>query len=201
MIPNSYVLKPYKDAKLKTLANWLKEHRVNANLITAVGLCLGLGAAAGILTGQIWLGLGLLGLSVMADLLDGTLARLSPPGQFSGKLLDAGSDRAVELAWIGALIVTGRLNLWALTLGLGSVLLLFCRCLAYWRGVDSSVVICTRFGRMTALIAVVVLPWRAAASWLYYLVTAGTLISSLQILSAIFSVKPAFHKNKAVNPD
>jgi phosphatidylglycerophosphate synthase len=189
MLTNIYVLKPYKDAKLKSLAVWLKAHQVSANMITSVGLVFGLSGAVCLLGHQKWLGLGFLGLSVGADLLDGTVSRLGNTGTFSGKIFDSVSDRLVEIAWIGALVFTGIIDRWAFALALGSVSLLLCRLWVYRCGMDSTRVLVTRFERMVAMSAVIFLPWRLAALLIYLLVTIGTFFSSLQIIKMILKSK------------
>jgi phosphatidylglycerophosphate synthase len=197
MLTNIYVLKSYKDAKLRSLAVWLKAHRVSANMITLGGLVFGLNGAVYLLGHQKWLGLGFLGLSAGADLLDGTVSRLGNTETFSGKIFDSVSDRLVEIAWIGALVFTGIINPWAFTLAFGSASLFLCRLWAYRRGLDSSRVLVTRFERMIAMLAVMILPWRWVALLIYLLVTIGTFISSLQIMRMIMKTKNTFLPRKA----
>ena len=163
MNPNIYFLKPFKDKMLQAPAIWLWQRGIGANLVTTAGLAAGLGAAACIMRRQSGGALVLLGISVGADLLDGTIARLGKADKLSGKLYDALCDRVVELGWIGALIETGRLDFWGWLLGLGSILLLVCRCWAYQRRLDSSAVTVTRFERVVAILAVTLLPWRTGA--------------------------------------
>jgi phosphatidylglycerophosphate synthase len=193
-IANIYVLKPYKDAGLKALALWLKARRISANMITAVGLIFGLGAAVCILRHLNLYGVGLLGLSIGADVLDGTVARLENVEKVSGKVFDAVCDRLVEIAWIGALVLTGMIQLWALSLAFGSIMLLICRLWAYRRKMDTSFVIFTRFERMVALLSIVILPWRDPALVIYIVVTIGTFFSSFQIIRMIFKFRSKIEK-------
>lgn len=190
MPPNIYRLKPYKDQMLRAAAMWLRERRISANLITTAGLLSGLGAAACFLMRHNGWGLLLLGASIAADLLDGAVARLGGGNKLSGKLYDAICDRVVELGWIGAFIGSGRLDGWALSLGVGSVILLACRFWAHQRGLDSTAVLVTRFERVAAVLAVIILPWRVPALAIYYLVTAGAFVSSLQIIGMIRNAAP-----------
>jgi phosphatidylglycerophosphate synthase len=189
MITNIYVWKPYKDAKFKIWAVWLRAHRVSANTITLAGLILGLSAAGCLLAHQHLLGVVLIVLSIGADILDGTVARLENVETISGKILDSVCDRLVEAAWVGVLVFTGIIDIWALTLVLGSILLFICRLWAHRCKMSSSLVIITRFERMAAMLAVVIIPWRTAALLIYTVVTIGTFISSGQIITMILKLK------------
>jgi phosphatidylglycerophosphate synthase len=189
MIKNIYALKPFKDYSLNGFARQLKARRISANMITAAGLMAGLGAAVGVMFQHYYLGLILLAVSISADLLDGVVARLEVNEKFSGKIFDAVCDRLVELAWIAALIINGRLGVWGLALAAGSVMLLICRCLAYRHRFDSSAVIFTRFERLAAITGVTILPWHNIMLIIYFLVTVGTWISCWQIIGMIYRAK------------
>jgi phosphatidylglycerophosphate synthase len=181
-----YSLKPYKDRKLRFLAEWLKKHHITADTITISGLVFGLSATVSLLANQNVLALVLIFISIIADLLDGTLARISNSDTLRGKLLDAFSDRMVETAWVGGLIFRGILPWWGLALPLGSVLLLIMRWWAYRNGLGTSFIRITRFERMTAMMGMVVIPWRFLMLLIYWLVTLGTFISGLMICQTIF---------------
>jgi phosphatidylglycerophosphate synthase len=80
------------DAKLRPLIdpplNWagraLARLGVSANMLTFTGLALGLGGAAAIALGQVWLGLALILANRLADGLDGAVARASQPTDLGG---------------------------------------------------------------------------------------------------------------------
>lgn len=182
MIRSVYGLKPLKDRWLRGLAAWLLAHRISANQVTVTGLIFGVVAGGCLLLRQDWLALGLVGMSVGADLLDGTMARLTDDGTWRGKILDSVCDRLTEAAWVGALVTGGRLGWWGLSMIAASVLLLLCRIQAQRRGLDSSFVRVTRFERVVAVVALIVFPWSILALLLYGLVVLGTFLSSAQII-------------------
>jgi phosphatidylglycerophosphate synthase len=115
-------------------------------------------------------------------MLDGTVARLEQCQTLSGKIFDSVCDRFVEAAWIGALIIIGRLNVWALTLAVGSVSLLLCRVLAHRLGLNSSKVTVTRFERIAALISSTVFQGQVFSGVIFMMVTIGTFFSCFQII-------------------
>lgn len=178
-----YALKPWKDRELRGLTQWLANHGVNAGQITCLGLFLGIVAAGLIWNHQRLAGLLLLGLSVLADLLDGSMARFTKTDSFQGKIFDAVSDRIVETAWIITLIVKGLLPWWGILLALGSITLLFCRYWAYRQGQDTSYVLVARFERMLVLVCVLVFPRRALTHFLAAAVIVGTWISVFKVVS------------------
>lgn len=185
MIRGLYRLKPYKDRKLISVANWLFRHQVKANYITISGLINGLCAALCILQHQSFWGILFILISIFADLLDGTVARLEKKDSLSGKLLDSVSDRLVESALVGALISTNILPLWGWVLPFGSVILLLNRFWSYRLGIETSFIVVARFERMIAILGVMLLPWRWFSISLYLIVTGGILISNILIIKRI----------------
>jgi CDP-diacylglycerol--glycerol-3-phosphate 3-phosphatidyltransferase len=82
--------------------------KLTPNHLTAMSLVLGLGAGAANAVG--WFGMGaLISLgSVLADVLDGQVARLTKTGSPAGEVFDAAADRYTELAYVGGLVVFYR---------------------------------------------------------------------------------------------
>lgn len=189
MIKNIYCLKPYKDKILNATAVWLKNRRINADIITVVGLIAGVFGAVCLLSRQIGMALILLGFSIGADMLDGTVARLEKREKFSGKLLDSICDRIVETVWIGALIAVGVLGDWSLILAGGSITLFLCRWWAHRLGLSSSGVTVTRFERMVALILSAVFQRQAVSLIIYTAVSVGTFVSCFQIIHMILQTE------------
>jgi phosphatidylglycerophosphate synthase len=183
-----YRLKPYKDQMLTVLATWLNTKHISANIITMSGLLCGLFAALCLLKSQLYWGLIFMLGSIFADLLDGTVARLSKTESLYGKLVDSVSDRIVETAWVGALVYTGIVPWWGWALPLGSVLLLVSRFWAYQYNLETSFVMIARFERMAAILGVIIIPWRWLTYSFFLLVTLGIFISNLAIVKAIFNL-------------
>jgi phosphatidylglycerophosphate synthase len=182
-----YCLKPYKDRKLSFLANWLHSKHISANSITMTGLICGLLAACWLWAGWIGWGLTFIMLSIFADILDGTVARVGRGVSFQGQLFDSISDRIVEIAWIGALIYIGFLPWWGIALPLGSMLLLFNRFWAYHHEIDTSFILIARFERMAAVLGIIIFPRHWLTSSFFLLVALGTLVANLFIIKAILS--------------
>ncbi len=94
---------------------------LTANGVTWCAFLLGVGA--GVAAGSGWLGLaGLLSLwSVIFDVLDGQVARLTNTMSDSGEVLDAAVDRYTEFAFIGGLIIFYRELWWAQAIALAAL--------------------------------------------------------------------------------
>jgi phosphatidylglycerophosphate synthase len=82
-----------------------------ANGVTWLALLLGVGA--GVAAGTTWIGLAALlsTWSVVCDVLDGQVARLTNTSSDTGEILDAAVDRYTEFAFIGGLVIMYR-NIW-----------------------------------------------------------------------------------------
>jgi phosphatidylglycerophosphate synthase len=182
-----YRLKPYKDQKLATLANWLHSRQISANIITFSGLICGLLAALCLFKSQTYWGLTFILSSIFADMLDGTVARLSKTETLNCKLFDSVCDRVVETAWVGALIYTGLIPWWGWLLPLVSVMLLCSRYWAYRHDLETSFIMVARFERMAAIISLIIIPWRWLTLSFFLLVVIGTFIANLAIINAIFN--------------
>jgi phosphatidylglycerophosphate synthase len=197
-----YRLKPYKDQKLSTLANWLSARHISANFITMSGLIFGLIAALCLFKSQLYGGLAFIVGSIFADMLDGTVARLSKTETLNSKLFDSISDRVVEASCVGALVYTGIIPWWGWLLPLVSIMLLCSRYLAYRYKLDTSFVMVARFERMAAILGLIIIPWRWLTLSFFLLVTTGIFIANLAIIKVIFkqrgsksSVHPGICKN------
>lgn len=184
-----YRLKPFKDRSLFPLAKWFMKHQVTANQVTMCGLFLGIFAAIFIMEKLYIWGILAIILSVFADLLDGTLARLSQKTAPSGKFFDAISDRVVEIAWVGALVFNSKIPWWSSLLPFGSIMLLITRSLAYRQGLETSFVSVTRFERVVAIIGSLLIPWPLVVNLLFIMVIIGTFTSGISIFIVIWLQK------------
>ena len=92
-----------------------------ANGVTWLALALGIGA--GVAAGTTWIGLAaLLSVwSVICDVLDGQVARLTNSSSDTGEILDAAADRYTEFAFMGGLVVMYRAIWWCQALALGAL--------------------------------------------------------------------------------
>jgi len=77
-------LRPLIDPPLGRAGRILARAGVSANMLTFAGLALGLGGAAAIAAGSLWLGLGLILANRILDGLDGAVARATTPTDLGG---------------------------------------------------------------------------------------------------------------------
>lgn len=91
-------LRPWIDPVLNRLGQRLAAAGVGADAVTLAGLGFGLAAAGAVVAGAFWLALGLIGLSRLADGLDGAVARALGPSDFGGFL-----DITADFAFYGAI--------------------------------------------------------------------------------------------------
>jgi len=89
---------------LEATARFLGKFGISANIVTAVGLILSLGAAYWIGLGFFWIAGCLVALAGFCDLVDGKLARLYPTDHKFGALLDSSLDRYSDALYYGGFI-------------------------------------------------------------------------------------------------
>lgn len=82
-------------------------HQVDPNLITVAALGLAIGAGISFACSTVSVGLVLLGLHVVADYLDGAVARASSRMSKLGDFLDHAADRIADVACLGGLAASG----------------------------------------------------------------------------------------------
>lgn len=90
-------LRPWIDPPLNRLGGRLAAAGVGADAVTLAGLAFGLAAAGAVAAGAFGLALALIGLSRLADGLDGAVARARGPSDFGGYL-----DITADFAFYGA---------------------------------------------------------------------------------------------------
>ncbi len=103
-VPKYYELacrfKPLKDSYLSSITAQLDGAGFTANEVTALGLCLALGAGLLAYYGHLYAGLALFAASAVCDALDGSLARASKTGTEFGLYFDGVADRFSELFFV-----------------------------------------------------------------------------------------------------
>ena len=77
-------LRPLIDPPLNAAGRLLAGAGISANMLTFAGLAIGLGGAAAIALGELWLGLALIVVNRLLDGLDGAVARASAPSPLGG---------------------------------------------------------------------------------------------------------------------
>src|SRR5665811_480594 len=99
-----YLFKPRKDRYLSTITTLLDGAGITANEVTALGLCLALGAGLLAYYGHLYTGLSLFAAGVVCDALDGSFARISTMGTEFGLYFDGVADRFSELFFVSGAV-------------------------------------------------------------------------------------------------
>lgn len=99
-----YRFKLRKDHYLSTITTLLDGARVTANEVTALGLCLALGAGLLAYYSHLYVGLILFATSAMCDAVDRSLARVSKIGTDFGMYFDGVAGRFSELFFISGVV-------------------------------------------------------------------------------------------------
>ena len=190
------------------LAKKLFLGRISANLLTIIGLVLGLLSAffiflSGILPCTfelIIISTIFISLSFFFDILDGALARLEEPTTFGG-ILDIFCDRTVEVTIILALISTDPLNLmWPGLFSLAAIVLCISMFLAVGGAIsvdnlnESQKVIYYRKGLIERsetfiflMMITIFYPWRLFLLWIFAILVFITAILRLRDAFLIFN--------------
>ncbi|MGZ4902732.1 MAG: CDP-alcohol phosphatidyltransferase family protein [Halobacteriota archaeon] len=177
-----YRFKPHKDRCLTGPTLHLTSIGVTANEITALGLCLALGAGVAAYSGLLYGGVALFIASALCDALDGSLARTAHKRTEFGLYFDGIADRFSELFFVVGVVVGAHVSSSAFFVAAGAFLLLFARIYAYRQKCGR---ISTTFGRperLVLLIGGILCP--APLSTLFF-VTAGLccIFSAVQIVA------------------
>ncbi len=91
--------------KAKQVAGWLIKHGITPNHVTIFGLLLALAAFWPMANGYLQLGIMIYLVSVLLDVLDGLMARISGLSSQRGGFLDSVLDRIADTCLFGALIL------------------------------------------------------------------------------------------------
>jgi CDP-diacylglycerol--glycerol-3-phosphate 3-phosphatidyltransferase len=92
--------------------------RITPNMLTWTACILGFGAGIAIALGWFGLATALATWSVLGDILDGQVARMTNTGSDRGELLDAAVDRYTEFAFLAGVVIFYRTEVWLMMLTL-----------------------------------------------------------------------------------
>jgi phosphatidylglycerophosphate synthase len=180
-----YGMRAGKDAVMFRIAKAMHRSGLTPNMITAVGLTLGVFSGAMFALHLFSAAFGFGFLSVFCDVLDGTLARKFHMESKNGLIFDSVSDRVTEcVVVIGALAgsIIQPLGLLAIA---GSVTLFLFRWISYRRGIKSDHVLFGRFERLVLILSGLVLPNVFASTLCFAIAGLFGLVSSLQIAAVL----------------
>jgi CDP-diacylglycerol--glycerol-3-phosphate 3-phosphatidyltransferase len=176
-----YSMRTGKDTVMFRLACAAHNHGFTPNMLTALGLAFGLacGTLFGFRAAPFAFAFGFL--SVLCDVLDGTLARKFQMETKFGLIFDSASDRITEAAVILGALAGGIVQPLGVIAIAGSVSLFGLRVASHHSGFKTDYVLFGRFERLVFIFAGLLLPivW---ASTLCFVIAGGFgLISAAQI--------------------
>lgn len=103
---------------MSPIVRGLAAMRITPNMLTWTACVLGFGAGIALALGWFGLATALATWSVLGDILDGQVARMTNTGSDRGELLDAAVDRYTEFAFLAGLVIYYRAEVWLMVLTL-----------------------------------------------------------------------------------
>lgn len=156
-----YGMRAGKDTLMFRIALFAYNWGIKPNMITALGLTLGVASGALFALRALPFALALGFFSVFCDVLDGTLARRFRLETKAGLIFDSAADRITECAVVLGSMASGIIQPWGIVAIIGSTSLLALRALSYRQGIKTDYVLFGRFERLifilTGLLSPVVL--------------------------------------------
>jgi len=151
-------------------------------MLTSLGLCLGV--ASGILFMHKAVPLALLVgfLSVLCDMLDGTIARIFCMGTAFGLIFDSVADRVSETAVVLGAFFGRIIEPLGIIAVIGSISLLLFRTLSYIHGLSTDYVLFGRVERLVFIMFGLISPITSASTLCFVIAGTLSMISSLQII-------------------
>jgi len=176
-----YGMRSRKDSALYRIASIAYGFGITPNVMTALGLCLGVTSGVMFSLRVFVFGFVFGLLSVFCDVLDGTIARRFHLETISGKVLDSVADRVSEGAVVLGAFAGGIIEPIGLIALAGSVALLLFRGLSYTRGLHTDYVLFGRIERLVFVLLGLASPFVLLSTICFVAVGIFGLVSSLQI--------------------
>ena len=110
---------------MSPIVRGLTAMRITPNMLTWAAGVLGFGAGVALAFGWFGLAVALATWSVLGDILDGQVARMTNTGSDRGELLDAAVDRYTEFAFLGGLLIFYRAEVSLMVLTLAALVASF----------------------------------------------------------------------------
>ena len=149
IVANLYCMRSRKDRILLPLADIAHRYGVTPNVVTGLGLLLGIISGATLAHRAVPFAFLLLFVSVFCDVLDGTIARTFRLKTAFGLTFDSVADRCTELSVVVGALFSGIIYPIGTVTIIGSIMLLFMRTLSYLKGLDTNYVL---FGRAERIV-------------------------------------------------
>ncbi|MCW4018132.1 MAG: CDP-alcohol phosphatidyltransferase family protein [Candidatus Bathyarchaeota archaeon] len=170
-----------KDTMMLRIASVAYGFGLTPNMMTAMGLTFGLASGALFALQSMPLALLFGCLSVLCDVLDGTLARKFHMESKFGLMFDSISDRLAEFAVVLGALAGGIIHPLGAIAIVGSASLLAFRFASYRRGSKTDYVLFGRFERLTLILAGLLSPIVWVSTIFFAAAGALSLVSSCQI--------------------
>ena len=170
-----------KDAVLLRLASAANNYGLTPNMMTALGLCLGVASGVMFMLRALPFAFAFGFLSVFCDVLDGTLARRFHMESRFGKAFDSVADRTTEAAVVMGALMGGIVEPAGLVAIVGSVSLLGFRTLSYARGFNTDYVWFGRAERLAFILMGLLSPVVPLSTACFVVAGGFGVVSSLQI--------------------
>lgn len=187
-----YRMRSAKDSVLSPVAVLAHQCGVTPNMITALGLVLGVTCGITIALKMVFAP-ALFFASIFCDVLDGTLARKFRLETEFGLMFDSVSDRATEAAIIFGAFLGGIIEPIGVVAIIGSVSLLLLRRLSYGNGLNTNYVMFGRGERLIFLMIGLFMPSVIASTACFVIAGGLGFVSSLQIIGTLASMRQSFY--------
>lgn len=188
-----YSMRAGKDLVLFRVANTVYNWGLTPNMLTAIGLTLGVGSGVLFAVKALPFAFTLGFLSVFCDVLDGTLARKFHLESKTGLIFDSVADRVTESAVVVGALMGGVIQPLGLVAIVSSVTLLALRTVSYRRGLRTDYVLFGRFERLAFILVGLFLPVVFLSTVCFVIAGGFGLVSSIQIGISLM------HKNRFQN--
>lgn len=174
-----------KDSLLFRVAYTAHQWGFTPNMITGIGLALGVASGFLFALRSLPLALVLGFLSVFCDVLDGTLARKFCLETTTGLVFDSVADRVAEAAVVAGAIASGIIEPLGVFAVVGSALLLIMRAVSFREGVKTDYAVFGRFERLLFMLIGLVVPVVEVSTICFVAAGGFGLVSAIQIAGSL----------------
>jgi phosphatidylglycerophosphate synthase len=177
-----YKMRTGKDDFLFRVASIAHKHGITPNTMTTLGLCFGITAGVLFMYRLTPLAFASGLLSVLCDVLDGTIARKFHLETSFGRVFDAVADRTCELAVVLGALAAGIIEPLGVIAIIGSTALFSLRVVSHSYGLETNYVMFGRTERLVFIMLGLILPFTAASTVCFVVAGGFGFASSIQIL-------------------
>ena len=181
IVANLYYMRSWKDRISLPLADFAHRYGVTPNVVTGLGLLLGIASGVSLAHRAVPFALLLLFVSVFCDVLDGTVARTFRAKTAFGLAFDSVADRCTELSVVVGALFSGIIYPIGSVAIIGSITLHFMRTLSYLHGFDTNYVLFGRAERIVFISLGLIAPSTSISTFCFVMAGVFGLLSSCQV--------------------